>query len=151
MQMNYFKLLTLPISPLWIHHSCQTPLDVLYRNSVQMPLSSPVSYIPHLVYIFTDDHNQSTNTRQVSKRSHNTSWRHWQAQHWLSRRFQFNKSWRPLDRYFTAEAHGYQETVFILFFQYCYLRVEIFYRAIPFVRLALIVKHSYFRSEKQSS
>lgn len=36
------------------------------------------------------------------------------------------------------------------FFQCYYPKFEILYKTIPFVRLALIVKHSYFRSGKQS-
>lgn len=104
-----------------------------------MPSSSPMFHVC----------SASSLVRPVSKRSQGTSWRHWLAQHRLSRRHQSDKSWRPLNRYFTILAHGFQEIVF--FFQCYYPKFEIFYKTMPFVILALIVKHSYFRPGKQSS
>lgn len=113
------------------------------------PLSSPLSYDPHLLCSITGHHSQGKTTRQVNKRSQNNYWRPWLGHHWLHRRNKSGKTWRHLNQYFAVWTHGFHDTVF--FFRCYHPKVEIFYRIITFIRLVLIVKHSYFRPRKQNS
>lgn len=137
--MNYFKSPTFAISPLWITHFCKwaiwTFLDVLYGNSFWMSSSYSVSCVPRLMYIsiWWSQPGQKHKTDQQEKPGHfldtltSTTLTEQEA-----------AVWQILE---TPEFILYNFSSWFSSFKYYYPKVAIFYKTIPFGRLALIVNH----------